>query len=292
MDSQNVLAWLPEEKCYAIYLRTWSGDKPGDTALLKGFRTIARSVSKDFIHWSEPVRMQFGDTPVEDLYTNATQPYFRAPHILISMPFRFSPQSTVLSEEEMKAYDIDRGMWKGVSDAVLLSSRGGNSYERMFLESFVRPGTDQRNWAARSTIPALGIIPTGENEMSFFLTRAYGTKDCYLERMKLRVDGFASLHTAYVEGFALTRPLVLQGNTFKINYSASSIGYIKVVLLDENGKDLPGFGHADALTLSGDKVDREVKWKSGKTIKDLGNKAVRIKFIAKDSDIYSFVISD
>ena len=292
MDSQNVLAWLPEENCYAIYLRTWSGDKPGDTTLLKGFRTIARSVSKDFIHWSEPVRMQFGDTPVEDLYTNATQPYFRAPHILISMPFRFSPQSTVLSEEEMKAYDIDRGMWKGVSDAVLLSSRGGNSYERKFLESFVRPGTDQRNWAARSTIPALGIIPTGETEMSFFLTRAYGTKGCYLERMKLRVDGFASLHTAYAEGFALTRPLVLDGNTFKINYSASSIGYIKVVLLDEDGKDMPGFGHADALTLLGDKVDREVKWKSGKTIKDLGSKTIRIKFIAKDADIYSFVISD
>ena len=99
-----------------------------------------------------------------------------------------------LSDTAMQAMGIDKTMWKGVSDAVLLTSRGGNSYERMFMQSFVRPGTNQQNWAARSTIPACGIIPTGKNEMSFFVTRAYGTKDIFLERMVLRVDGFASLH--------------------------------------------------------------------------------------------------
>ncbi len=292
MDSQNVLAWLPEENCYAIYLRTWSKDKPGDSVLLKGVRTIARSTSKDFIHWSEPVRMQFGEAPVEDLYTNATQPYFRAPHILVSMPFRFSPESRVLSDEEMMAMDIDKTMWKGVSDAVLMSSRGGNVYNRKFLESFVRPGTDQRNWAARSTIPALGVIPTGDTEMSFFLTRAYGTKDCYLERMKLRLDGFASLHTGFEEGYGVSKPVVLSGNRFKINYSTSSIGYVQIVLLDDKGKELPGFGKEDAVKLVGDKIDAEAKWKTGKTIRDLGNRPVRIKFVSKDADIYSFTIAD
>jgi hypothetical protein len=292
MDSQNVLAWLPEENLYAIYLRTWTGDKPGDKTLLKGMRTIARSVSEDFIHWSEPVPMQFGDSPAENLYTNATQPYFRAPHILISMPFRFSPDSKVLSDKEMESMDIDKTMWKGVSDAVLMSSRGGNIYERKFLESFVRPGNDQRNWAARSTIPALGIIPTGQNEISFFLTRAYGTSDCYLERMKLRVDGFASLHTGYIEGAGISKPVVLRGKNFKINYSASSIGYIYVVLLDETGKEIEGFGRADAHKLMGDKIDADVKWKSGKTISDIGDKPVRIKFISRDADIYSFVVGE
>lgn len=145
MDSQNVLEWLPAEKQYAIYLRMWTGDKPGDTSLLKGLRTIARSVSKDFIHWSEPVPMNFGNTPMENLYTNATHPYFRAPQLLISMPFRFSPDSRVLTDEEMTANGIEKSMWKGVSDAVLLTSRGGNTYERRFMESFVRPGTDRKS---------------------------------------------------------------------------------------------------------------------------------------------------
>lgn len=290
MDSQNVLAWLPAEQVYAVYLRRWTGDKPGDEKLLKGVRTIARSVSKDFIHWSEPVTMGFGDTPLEDLYTNATHPYYRAPQLLISMPFRFSPDSRVLTDDEMRANRIDQTMWKGVSDAVLLTSRGGNKYDRKFMESFVRPGLDSRNWAARSTIPALGVIPTGKDEMSFFVTRAYGTPDCHLERMVLRTDGFAALHAGYKEGYAITRPLILKGEGFQLNYSASSIGYVKVILLDKDGKELPGFGEADAEKIFGDKIDGSVKWKSGKTLKNAGDREVRIKFILRDADIYAFGI--
>jgi hypothetical protein len=290
MDSQNVLEWLPAEQQYAIYLRTWTGDKPGDTKLLKGVRTIARSVSKDFIHWSEPQVMNFGNTPLEDLYTNATHPYFRAPQLLIAMPFRFSPESRVLTDAEKKANDIDVSMWKGVSDAVLLTSRGGNVYERKFMESFVRPGTNKQNWAARSTIPCKGVIPTGKNEMSFYVTRAYSTPNIHLERMVLRTDGFASLHAGYTEGSMTTKPVVLKGNTFQLNYSTSSIGYVQVILLDESGKELPDFSATDAPKIYGDIIDAEVKWKSGKTIADLGDKPVCIKFVLRDADVYSFGI--
>lgn len=288
MDSQNVPAWVPAENCYAIYLRKWTDDKPGDAKLLKGIRTIARSTSKDFVHWTEPVQMTFGDTPMENLYTNATQAYFRAPQIMVSMPFRFSPDSRILSDDEMKTYGISSSMWQGVSDAVLLTSRGGNKYDRKFLESFARPGLDQRNWAARSSIPSLGVIPTGDSEMSFFLTRAYGTKDCYLERMILRKDGFASLHAKFQEGSAITKPLILKGDNLQINYSSSSIGYIKVIVLDATGKEIPGFGDADAPRTTGDKIDYTITWKSGKKLSDLAGKTVKLKFVLRDADLYSF----
>ncbi|MBO9595111.1 MAG: hypothetical protein J7599_19560 [Niabella sp.] len=290
MDSQNVLAWIPSENQYAIYLRTWTEDKPGDAKLLKGVRTIARSVSKDFIHWSQPQRMQFGNTPLEDLYTNATLPYFRTPQLLIAMPFRFSPHASVLSEAEMLRYSIDKSMWNGVSDAVLMTSRGGNVYDRKFMQSFVRPGLDDRNWAARSNIPAVGIIPTGEKEISFFLTRAYGTPDCYLERMTLRTDGFASLHADYPEGYAITKLLQLKGEKLTLNFSTSSIGYVKLILLDETGKELPGYGAADALVLRGDRIDGEVRWKSGKSLADVGTRPVKMKWVIRDADIYSFEV--
>jgi hypothetical protein len=83
---------------------------------------------------------------------------------------------------------------------------------------------------------------------------------------------------------------VLKGNTFQLNYSTSSIGYVQVILLDEAGKELPGFGAADAPKICGDIIDAEVKWKSGKTIADLGGKPVRIKFVLRDADVYSFGI--
>lgn len=289
LDSQNVPAWLPSENQYAIYLRTWTGDKPGDEELLKGVRTVARSVSPDFVNWSEPKVMTI-EGPLEDLYTNATQPYFRAPQLIISMPFRYAPDIRVLSDEEMKANSIPKNMWAGVSDAVLMTSRGGNSYERKFQESFIRPGLSQKNWGARSTMPALGIVPTGDAEMSMYVIRAYGTPQCFLERMQMRVDGFSSLHAGAQEGLVLTRPVILDGKSFRLNYSASSLGYVKVLLQDENGTDIPGFGAADAEFIRGDKTDSEVKWKSGKSIQSLLGKKIRIKFVIKDADVYSFRI--
>src|SRR5690606_2274695 len=52
-------------------------------------RSVARSVSLDFIHWSVPEPLDFGGAPTEHLYTNAATPYFRAPHIFLAFPMRF-----------------------------------------------------------------------------------------------------------------------------------------------------------------------------------------------------------
>jgi hypothetical protein len=278
LDSQNVLAWVPSENQYAIYFRLAKD----------GVRSISRSVSKDWHSWSEAKPMEFGGAPKEHLYTNATQSYFRAPHILMAMPFRLLPATTVLSPEELEAFGIDPTQRKGVADAVLMSSRGGYTYDRKFMESFVRPGVDGRNWAARSNGPALGVVPTGETEMSFYVTRAYGTDDVYLERMVLRHDGFASLHADYAEGRAVTKPLILKGDKLLLNYSASTVGYVKLVLLDEKGREIEGFGEASAAVMTGDRIDAPVVWPNGKTIRNIANTMVRIKFIARDADIYSF----
>lgn len=306
LDSPNILAWVPAENQYAIYMRDWTGftlgaptpKEPNEFGNIHpfyhGVRTLMRSTSTDLIHWTEPVRMTFGNTPLEHFYTNATQAYFRAPHILIAMPMRYNPDwnSNVMSEAELKAAGIHPVQWMGVSDVVLLTSRGGNTFDRKFVESFVRPGLSQQNWGARSQISALGIIPTGPGEISFFVTRGYATKEAFIERMTLRTDGFVALHAGFAEGSATTKPLSLRGNTMELNYCSSPIGYVKVLLLDEAGRELPGFGLADAVAIRGDKIDGKVKWKSGKTVHDLGEKKVRIKFVAKDADIYSFGIFD
>ncbi|HRE82957.1 MAG TPA: hypothetical protein PLN52_18065, partial [Opitutaceae bacterium] len=70
-DSQNVPFWSEAEKCYVLYYRVWGeGFKEGYPH--EGMRTIARTTSKDFIQWTPPERMTFGDRPNEHLYTNQT----------------------------------------------------------------------------------------------------------------------------------------------------------------------------------------------------------------------------
>lgn len=292
LDSQNILTWLPEENCFAIYLRTWTGDRKGVKFAYNSIRTIARSVSRDFTTWSEPERMTFEPGPVEDLYTNTTQAYFRAPQILVSMPFRFVRDRQVLDEATFRNFDIAPSMWKGVSDAVLMTSRGGTVYQRKFMESFVRPGIDPASWAARSNMPAYGLIQTRPNEMSFFIVRGYSSNQTRIERMAMRLDGFASLHAGYAEGHALTRLVTLDGARLSLNLSTSASGYAKVVLLDAQGRELPGFGAADAAELVGDAIDISAKWKSSRRLAELKGQPVQIKFLLRDADLYSFAVLD
>jgi hypothetical protein len=77
-DSQNYAFWSESEQCYVCYFRRF----------IKGMRGIARTTSKDFIHWTPFVEMA-ANLPKEHLYTPCTQPYFRAPHIYIATPTRF-----------------------------------------------------------------------------------------------------------------------------------------------------------------------------------------------------------
>ena len=291
LGSLNVLSWIPTENNYAIYLRSWTGgiNIAGEN---KGLRTIARTVSKDFEHWSEPRNMSFGGAPGEHLYTNATEPYFRAPQILISLPMRFLPDRRILSEEQLRQAGVYPLSWKGVSDTLFMTSRGGDSYDRKFLEAFVRPGPDDGNWGARSNMPALGVVQTGATEMSFYVTRGQATPTNRLERLTLRLDGFASLHAGYHAGYAVTKPVVLDGKRMSVNLATSAAGSLKITILGDDHREVPGFGEADAEELAGDRIDHPVKWKSGKSIADLAGKVVRIKFTLRDADVYSFEIRD
>jgi hypothetical protein len=76
--------------------------------------------------------------------------------------------------------------------------------------------------------------------------------------MILRTDGFASLHAGYMKAMHRQSLFILQGNVFKINFSTSSVGYVKIILLDEKGKEIPGFGEADFVKLTGDKIDANI----------------------------------
>jgi hypothetical protein len=292
LDSQNVLTWLSAEQCYAIYLRTWTGDRKGVKFAYNSIRTIARSVSKDFANWSEPERMTFDPPPVEDLYTNAAHPYFRAPQIVIAMPFRFVRDRRVLDDETLKKFDIERSMWKGVSDAILMTSRGGTRFDRKFMESFVRPGIDPSSWAARSNMPGCGVIQTSATEMSFFIVRGYSSNEARIDRMALRLDGFASLRAGYAEGHARTKNVKLDGKRLSLNLATSASGGARVVLLDERGAEIPGFGSADAIEIVGDAIDLSAAWKGNRNLAELKGRVVQIKFLLRDADLYSFAVLD
>ena len=278
-DSQNVSFWSDAEGQYLCYLRV----------NIEGVRKIARTTSEDFRTWSEPVQMDSGGEPREHLYTNGTTPYFRAPHIYVALPGRFWPERRALQDEDAAELEV----WEGsggandCSDAVFMTTRGGNRYDRTFMESFVRPGPEKANWVSRANYPAQGVVATGPMEMSIYVARATGQRSAWLERLTLRTDGFASLHSGYGGGEMLTRPFWFDGSELVINYATSAAGDIRVELRDETNSPIEGFTLDDCDLVIGDDVDRAVTWNGNPDVSRAARQPIRLRFAMKDADLYS-----
>ncbi len=263
-DSLNVAFWDARRNHYVLYCRH---------RLDGGVRFIATATSKDFFRWSERQPIDVGDAPVEHLYTNGTLPYYRAPHIYLSLAKRFLP-------ERKRGND-------GVSDAVLMSSRDGLHFDRTFLEAWIRPGPTKDNWLARSNMPAWGILQTGPEELSVYYSQGYGTYTSQLRRGVLRLDGFVSVSAPYDGGELVTKSFRFRGNKLVLNYATSAAGSVKVEFQDTNGRPIPGWSLSDATAHYGDSTAEAYVWKKGENVSPLAGKTVRLRLVMKDADLYS-----
>ncbi len=281
LDSQNLGFWSEYEGCYVCYFRTWS-EYEGDH-----YRWVSRSTSDDFLTWTPPEVMDKGDAPWEHIYTNQTVPYFRAPHIYLSLAARYMPNRTVVTAEDGKRIGVPDEYVLDCSDNVLMSSRGGNRFDRTFLEALIKPAIGVENWSSRTNYPAHGIVQTGEHELSIYIQHNYGQTTGYMRRYTLRLDGFASAHAPYAGGELLTKPFTFSGNRLYLNFATSAAGGIRAELQDAQGQPLPGYALNDCEELVGNTCDAVVRWREGAELHAWTGKPVRLRFVMKDADLYA-----
>jgi hypothetical protein len=280
-DSQNVAFWSEAEECYVLYFRTWT------QGAFAGVRTISRTTSTNFVEWTPPVAMSFGDAPMEHLYTSQTHPYFRAPHLYVATPMRFVPGRRVLTPEQARALGVNPDYAGDVAETVFMTSRGGNAYTRLFLEGFIRPGPDPGNWASRAGLSALGIVATGPAEMSLYKQAHYAQPSLHLVRYRLRTDGFVSVRAPFAGGEMVTPPLRFVGRELVMNFSTGAAGGVRVEMQDATGNPLPGRSLGDAVEQVGDEIVRVVRWQEGRDLGRWAGQPVRLRFAMKDADLYS-----
>ena len=275
-DSQACAFWSATEAQYVCYFRTWQ-DKT---------RWVSRTTSDDCRTWSTPVEMK-SDMPIEHFYTNQTHPYFRAPHLYISLLARFVPHRQVVTDEQAQAIGVNPKYFKDTSDAVFVTSRGTDRFDRTFMTSFVRPGIGAENWVSRTNYPALNLAQTGPHEMSMYVNQNYAQSTAHLRRYSMRLDGFASIRADYTGGELLTRPLIFSGNKLAINFSTSAAGSIRVEVQDAEGKPIPGFNLFECREQIGNEIERQVTWESDGDLSSLAGQSVRLRFWMKDADLFA-----
>lgn len=283
-DSQNVAFWSEAEQCYAVYFRTWSDGE------FRGFRTVSRASSPDFLNWSSAVSMSFGEAPLEHLYTSQTHPYFRAPHLYIALPMRFLPGRKALSETQAHELGVDPQYGSDCAETVFMTSRGGTRFTRTFLEGFIRPGLDPGNWASRAGMTACGVVPTGPTEMSLYKQAHYAQPSGHLLRYALRTDGFVSVNAPYRGGEWVTKPLTFSGRELLLNVATGAAGSVRVELQDASGRPIAGRSLAEAVEVVGDSIERVVAWKDGTDLQRWAGQRVRLRFLMRDADVYALQV--
>jgi hypothetical protein len=292
LDSQNVAFWSEGDGKYVCYIRTWVYDERK-----RGLRRIARITSPDFLAWSRPEVMGYRDATgrpasAEDLYTNQTHPYFRAPHLGVAVAARFMAGRQVVTADQAKALGVDPGYFRDTSDGVLMTTRGGTVYDRTFPEGFLRPGIGLSNWVSRTNYPALHVVPTGPAEMSIFVNQDYAQPTAHLRRYSLRLDGFASLRAGAAGGTMTTKTLTFGGRRLVLNFATSAAGEVRVGLCDAGGKPIPGYDVSGCRPLIGNEIEREVVWSGGADLARYAGRPVRLVFQLKDADVFSLRFTD
>ena len=265
-DSQNLAFWNAHTKQYREYHRTF----------VNGKRAIMTGTSKDFVNWTKPVLLEYQkDIPAQHLYTNAVQPYERAPHLYIGFPTRFLPAESSRVEP------------------TLMLSRDGRRFHR-WLEPVIPESAPKDRNGNRSNYMAWGMveIPGRPNHLSIYATEAYYTgPDTRVRRFEYRKDGFVSLRGGAKGGLLITKPIALGrlAERLTLNFKTGNSGQVRVGLFTPGCQPIPGHTLADCKPLTGDRLNQTIAWKSGADISALRRKhpVVRIRIEAKNADVFA-----
>jgi len=285
-DTVNTAFWDSLGGSYRCFTRFFAqvpaeGEDPDDpNARLTAVRAIQSSTSPDFTNWTPPVPHQYADQErLTQLYTNATLPCPGAEHIYLAFPNRFV-------EERVSKPDYP---YQGVNDALFMASRDCIHWTR-YLEAWVRPGLDPRNWTERNNYPVWGILQTSPEEWSTYVTEHYRQRDVpgRLRRLSIRPHGLVSVHADHEGGELVTKPFAFSGRELRLNYSTSAAGSVRVELQDEAGSPLAGHRLTDMQPLFGDELDRAIAWNGGTDLSQFIGTPVRLRLVLRDADVFAF----
>ncbi len=288
-DTKNLFFWDEWTGQYRAYTRGVANADPDAEhqvisrekghEFIGGVRWIRWSTSPDFKTWTPLEDIDCGDTPFEHLYMNECWPYDRAPGTYLMFPSRYVAHRT-----PDPSWD-DR---PGVNDIAFMSSRDGVRFDRSFMEAFIRPGLDKRNWHDRGIFFDYGIYQTSPTELTMYVTERFKTPDVNIRRHTLRTDGFVSVRTGYAGGELTTHPFTFDGTELELNYSTSAVGTVRAEVQDEKGNALPGYGIDDCPEMFADEIEGVVRWEGGPSVGELAGRPVRLRLSFNDADIYAF----
>jgi hypothetical protein len=307
-DSQNLAFWDTVRRRYVGFHRALRGGPdslvpPSHEASTKDVMT---ATSADFLNWTEPEWLEYSPerwlkfstkktrfSPFVQFYTNQIQPYHRAPHIYLGFPTRYVAGRGELTDLNTRLAKSVEYFGIDYTDGGFMTSRDGRRFE-FWDEAFIRPGPGKKDrWVYCDNFQALGIVETkaatsgASRELSMYVNEGFW-RQCKLRRYTLRLDGFVSIQAPLSGGEVVTKPFTMRGKELTLNFATSAAGSVRAEIQTSDGNPIDGFALTDCPEIFGDEIERVVKWKKGTDVTHLAGQPIRLRFMFKDANLYSF----
>ena len=267
-DCHNNAIWSPTLERYVCITRGWSD----------GIRTVLRSESEDFIHWSNPVEILPGRDAHDQIYS---MPICRYGDLTIGLPSVFHKGDASAADwdtvDTELAISADSVNWKRICPGASLIPRGAGRY----------PHGDYDCGCVYAAAPFVHddkilIYYGGSNG----LHNNWREGSLNLATLDLaRWAGYAARSTrdaAKVE----TTALQLSGERLSLNAALEPGGWIRFALLDEGGAEQGGFGFEDCLPVKEGGVSCELRWRNS-GLAELKGRAARVAFSFHQATLYA-----
>jgi hypothetical protein len=191
------------------------------------------------------------------------------------------------------------GLFPKITEIKLGFSRDGFHWDRPDRRAFIAPTRKDGDWDRGYVHTTTGVCLVVGDKLYFPFT-AYsgiapdGHRGMYtgasVGMAVLRRDGFASMDAKDKPGTLTTRAVTFNGTRLFVN-AAPAGGELRVEVLDEEGKVLPGWSKDECAAVSDDRTLQPVSWRSGRDLAGLKGRKVKFRFHLTRGSLYAFWVS-
>ncbi len=274
-DSQYSGFWEPSLEKYVVYGRVGG----------RG-RALGRSESADFAHFDSlqlVLQTADEDPPNRDLYNACAMQYPFAENIYLMFPSLYQHDSDTLNIHIAVSRDGIR--WSRPDRETPWIALGKpDAFDRGSLymgQGMVRAG--DALWQYYSGSPLRHNEAELEN-----LTKPHNARR--YSRVVAQLDRFVAAVAGTDGGSFTTPPLQFIGDTLRLNVKIHPGGSVRIGLLDEESRPIPGYSAEECAPVVGDSLGVSVHWTGGSDLRFRAKKPTRLHVEMVHADLYGFQI--
>jgi hypothetical protein len=298
--SADGIHWVPvkespiiatEPDCPMGFLRTLDG-RYAIYHRFDGYgRRIFRSESLNFVDWPGEPRMVAepdGDDPPQIQFYGMGSTGYGPYEIGTLWMYHTNPE------------DLGGGKMQGYQEAELTYARSGYAWHRVAQGTAFIPHGKKGDWDQGNLQCASSPLFL-DNEIRYYFmgTNMFHKSHWELEPQRaglglatLKPDRFIALHAGNETADLSTYSINLPSNKIFVNASTKPDGWVRLEILEADGKSVVNFSEADCTPITGDSIAHVVHWKGSDTDAKIAGRRIRIRLRAQNADVFSIGSSE